>query len=1047
MTKQKRRFTRAVALCLLACLCVSIVGCTQQSAVETESTGQEKVTYTVTVTSQGGQPLEGIGVYIYTDESQSELVWFDRTDAAGAMTFSDVTCDGYVAVLSGVPEGYQTAEQYPITGENTGITLSAVMGELEDPSSVTYKLGDVMNDFTVTAADGTEYTLSELLTRKKAVVLNFWYLECQPCKLEFPYLQEAYEQYGDQIEVLAMNPVNDNADEVAAFRADNGYTFPMMLCDKSWTEALSLEAYPTTVVIDRYGTITMIHKGYITETETFENIFAFFSAEDYQQTIVEDVKELPAAQEETGTPSNPIEIGAMPSFTVSVPAGETVYLNIYRVTTLYMQISDTSAFIEYGGRTYTSSYGRVGVTISSDDTTSAVSVGIGNSSDEDKTYTVTMSALAGSYSNPYTLELGQFDVTVAAGNDQGVYYRYQVPEDGVLTVQCLSATKGIAYDFNLYNLSSYQYRNLGSDGYNSDGIPTVSVSVKAGQTVQFSAGTLPDDYGNYPSGSFTFYAFMGEPDEIQTEEEKITYGVSVTDENRTPISGVKIYLVVEEKIQTITTNAEGVAAVKLPAGDYAATLNVPNGYEARNTEFRLTEKIPTISVKLDTVEVATYTITVRNEKGEAIEGALVSIGDASGRTDASGSAVFQLAKDSYTVSVSASGYAFTSAELAAGQTELTITMKEGAAEGIDYTVNVVDYFGNPMTGVSVTFRQEGTVVGMAEVDASGKAVVQLVPGEYTFTVSDCYVDSAKAVLSEKVPTATITAVAKISGEHTLKQDYDLYHVGTGATYTQLTTTVVNGEDIVDNFFLFLPDRSGTYKFTTTDPSAVISYWSTTTYIYSTIPDSYADNSFTISVKDDLIENGVGFVVGVTGASECVLVITRIGDAEKTIEDYPWSTDWQIGDTPSKPYKASASGTLTYVDITAATSAYTLVYNETDGYYHLNSASGPVVMVRLDLKAPYLSFQDMVDNTGVKRYFYGDSGEFLKKEDYTAYMIACVENMDSTYGTYPLTKDLKYILEGYGASVGWYDIDSKGYIFGSVEVNEEIAWMFACCYFK
>ena len=173
---------------------------------------QTPVVYTVELCSDSGYPLEGIGVYVYTDTTKQELVWFARTDAEGKITFRDVTCEGYIAVLDGVSTDYIVEEHYLLTGEHTLITVEAQMQSGVDLSAVTRNLGDVMFDFTITDTDGKDYTLSELLKEKDAVVLNFWYINCGPCRQEFPYLQEAYEAYSDRIELLAMNPV-DGTDE------------------------------------------------------------------------------------------------------------------------------------------------------------------------------------------------------------------------------------------------------------------------------------------------------------------------------------------------------------------------------------------------------------------------------------------------------------------------------------------------------------------------------------------------------------------------------------------------------------------------------------------------------------------------------------------------------------------------------------------------------------------------------------------------------------------------------------------------------------------
>jgi len=160
--------------------------------------------------------------------------------------------------------------------------------------------GDMMCDFSVVAGDGdvtsstptTEYTLSELLKTKKAVVLNFWFENCGPCRAEFPYLQNAYKEYADDIEVLAINPYDGTPDSVLIYAANLGLTFPVMKGEGYWASSMNLSAYPTTVVIDRYGMIAMVHRGAVTEVGVFEKVFAFFTADDYVQQTVRNISEL-----------------------------------------------------------------------------------------------------------------------------------------------------------------------------------------------------------------------------------------------------------------------------------------------------------------------------------------------------------------------------------------------------------------------------------------------------------------------------------------------------------------------------------------------------------------------------------------------------------------------------------------------------------------------------------------------------------------------------------------------------------------------------------
>lgn len=69
----------------------------------------------------------------------------------------------------------------------------------------TYQLGDTMDDFAVTLSDGTETFLYGLLTQKKAVLINFWASWCGPCKIEFPFMQQAYDELSDDVGIIALS--------------------------------------------------------------------------------------------------------------------------------------------------------------------------------------------------------------------------------------------------------------------------------------------------------------------------------------------------------------------------------------------------------------------------------------------------------------------------------------------------------------------------------------------------------------------------------------------------------------------------------------------------------------------------------------------------------------------------------------------------------------------------------------------------------------------------------------------------------------------------
>ncbi len=456
---------------------------------------------TIEIKSQGGMAMENIDVYVYTDASKSELVSFARTDKNGIASIKETIPVGSVAILSGVPAGYNTKETYPITESATKITLSiTLLSEMTE-----LKPGSVMFDFTVTDTDGNSHTLSQLLKEKKAVVLNLWYTNCQPCKMEFPYLQQAYSQYSDSIALLAIDPdAADDAAAIAAYKAAHALTFPMIKGDGKWNNVVSNIAYPTTIIIDRYGMVGLIHTGSIPDVKIFTDAFAYFTADNYVQTVAESVHDLASKAESSGegTAEKPLEFAGVTQFEVIVEAGKTVYCNLYRVSGMELRVVSENLKITLGGVEYTPADGAVSLTIpfSTDPNTPAL-VAFTNTGDTSATYQVALSAPAGSADNPMELQLGALTAQLAQGNAQGMHYTYTATETGVFTVTVQNGDNTAAFGIALNNLTTSTYRTLDEDGKedSQSNAKTLSVDVKSGDKIQLIVSAVPGTDNTYPA--------------------------------------------------------------------------------------------------------------------------------------------------------------------------------------------------------------------------------------------------------------------------------------------------------------------------------------------------------------------------------------------------------------------------------------------------------------------------------------------------------------------------------------------------------------------
>lgn len=656
MTKFQKTLVRVLVLVLVAAMVLPMVACRRNEAEDPSATqSTEPVTYTVQIESAGGMAMSDVGVYIYEDESLAELVWFDQTDDKGEMTFTDVARDTYVAVLSDVPTGYAAEEFYPLTGQQTKIVLQPGQMDEENIENLTYKLGDMMLDFTLIGPDGTEYTLSELLKQKKAVVLNFWYIECGPCNAEFPFLQEAYEKYSEDIALLALNPIN-KAEDIAAFQKEKGYTFPMLSCGIEWEKLMGITAYPTTVIIDRFGNICLIHKGSIDNAKTFEDAFAYFAADAYEQKVIQDITELETEAEE-GTADNPQDATGKANFTVEVEPGKEVYTELHKAKGMYLSIKGQSKdfYVLYNDKKYTpDSSNTVGFVITTGDNYTPSVFGIGNTGAEKQTFNVALSFLPGTFNNPYAMKLGEFTVKINAGNDQGVNYVYYAPENGTLTVQCLKATSGVEYGYNLYNTDTMAVRSLEEDGGKDDGgVPTLSIKANKGDKILLNISTLPDDTFSYPAGTFTLRAGYEAGEGVTVEKiEKMDYTVTVTDEKDQPLKDIAVWLTKDSETASAKTDETGVAVLNLEKGTYAGSVSVPEGYTLENNAFELTEEAPAATVKLTTAvdTRVDYTVRAEDPDGNPVAGVEVMvIGGESGTTDETGAIVFKLEPGNYSV--------------------------------------------------------------------------------------------------------------------------------------------------------------------------------------------------------------------------------------------------------------------------------------------------------------------------------------------------------------------------------------------------------------
>lgn len=312
MSKMKKILALVLSVATVLSMCAMLTACKKNTDAGNAGSA-EAGKYTVTVKSAGGLPLENVAVSVYADDSLSDMKGYDETDENGAASIELEGGSYYAITLSGVPKGYAVEKLYRFDGTNTEITLTSSLITGESLGDTTLGLGDVMYDFTVTAPDGTKVVLSEILKQKKMVLLNFWYTGCSWCVTEFPYMEQAYQQFVDDVGIVAVDPLGETDAAIAAFPSSYNLSlsFPLAACPSTWANTFGITGYPTSVIIDRYGVICLIEAGAITSLTPFTSLFETMTADNYTQKLYGSVSELIVNPKPTFTMDTPENVAAL----------------------------------------------------------------------------------------------------------------------------------------------------------------------------------------------------------------------------------------------------------------------------------------------------------------------------------------------------------------------------------------------------------------------------------------------------------------------------------------------------------------------------------------------------------------------------------------------------------------------------------------------------------------------------------------------------------------------------------------------------------------
>ncbi len=105
--------------------------------------------------------------------------------------------------------------------------------------------------FEMTDIDGSP--ISSIRSKGKVVVLNFWFAACKPCIAEIPELNEVYERYEADTNVVFASITFEDKKKVKEFLEIHSLNYPVVSDAREICNLFNVSGYPTNIVIDKNG--------------------------------------------------------------------------------------------------------------------------------------------------------------------------------------------------------------------------------------------------------------------------------------------------------------------------------------------------------------------------------------------------------------------------------------------------------------------------------------------------------------------------------------------------------------------------------------------------------------------------------------------------------------------------------------------------------------------------------------------------------------------------------------------------------------------------
>ena len=117
-----------------------------------------------------------------------------------------------------------------------------------------FKTGERFKDFA--SKDTGENNINTAAFAGKIMVLNFWFIDCPPCRSEIPSLNSLAEMYKNDSSVIFIAVALDGKSRLKNFLVTNPFGYRIVYNGRSIASQYGISLYPTSIVVNQVGNIS-----------------------------------------------------------------------------------------------------------------------------------------------------------------------------------------------------------------------------------------------------------------------------------------------------------------------------------------------------------------------------------------------------------------------------------------------------------------------------------------------------------------------------------------------------------------------------------------------------------------------------------------------------------------------------------------------------------------------------------------------------------------------------------------------------------------------